>query len=32
MDCCPTPLLESEVIPEVGKHVICYTCNAEWVE
>ena len=32
MDCCPTPLLEIEIIADVGKHVICYFCNKEWVE
>lgn len=29
---CSSKLLESADIPDVGKHVICYECNAEWVE
>ena len=32
MKCCDSPLLEEEDILDVGKHVICYICNAEWVE
>lgn len=32
MKCCDSPLLESEDITDVGKHIICYNCNAEWVE
>ncbi len=29
---CDSDLLESEHIEGVGLHVICYVCNAEWVE
>ncbi len=31
-DCCETPELVSQVVEFVGLHVICYVCNAEWVE
>lgn len=34
MNCqaCNSEQISSIDIPDVGKHVICYDCGAEWVE